>query len=270
MRSSCFLAPVHPPKFHFAERLLKSYAEHFVLRDVFLVFTNENEHQQFKETYPDLQYQSIVCDDSILNHQNIINVKKFFGVKWLFDNTQYTRVGVIDVDSIFFRFMDYDTIFAEYLLNRKIYGHTVSKDAFMANNIESCVRFFDPKYRGFLEKETRNFSTFFWFNDIPVYEKTSFEQFIDEVKLVENYPNIIWHDFDYIFYAYFLMIKGYMNLEVLDYHVPFGDGSFIELQKRIPVDIFREHYNIMNPMWIVDPIDESDMRNTFMLVHVDR
>lgn len=270
MKTSCFLVPVHPPKFDFAERLLESYAEYFDDDHVFLVFTNGDDCKAFEQKYPELKYQSIICGLDIINGTNVINVKKLYGIKWIFDNTEFLQIGVIDADSLFFRYMDYNQKFVNYLLNRKIYGHTVDKNGFMSSNIESCVRYFDDKYKGFIEKETRNYNVFFWFNDVPVYQKQSFLEFCEYVKMEKIYRDIKWHDFDYIFYAYFLMVKGYMNLEVLNYHIPFSDGSFIELQKRIPVDLFREHYNIMNPMWIFDPIDTVDMKNTFMLVHIDR
>ena len=62
MKKSCFLAPVHPPKFHFAEKFIQSYKQHFEDNDIFLMFTNEDEEKQFKEKYPNLNYQSFLYE----------------------------------------------------------------------------------------------------------------------------------------------------------------------------------------------------------------
>ena len=44
----------------------------------------------------------------------------------------------------------------------------------------------------------------------------------------------------------------------------------LEIQKKISPDDFRLEYIKMNPMWIYKKIADYDMKNTFMMVHVDR
>ena len=177
---------------------------------------------------------------------------------------------MIDADSIFFRHVDYDEMFTNYLNNGKIYGHTVIKSDTIHKINSDCLRFFPKGDYEKVQNLTRDFTVYFWFNDIPILEKQSFMEFWDYIDLNNNFQKLETHDFDWLVYAYYLLLKGYMQLEISPMHIPSDNGSLIELQRRIPPDIFIKEYTMINPMWIQIKIDEQYMKNTFMLVHTDR
>lgn len=270
MKKSCILAPVHPPKYHFAEKFIQSYNQHFDDLDIFLMFTTEDEERDFKEKYPHLKYSSFVYEYGMIRSTSPASEKKFWGAKWLFNNTNFDRVAIIDVDCLFFKHVDYDELFQNYLLNRKIYGHNVIKSQVIADINRKCLRFFKPEDAEFIQQQMRDFGVFFWFNEIPIVERNSFKEFDEYINLDKIIPEFINYDFEYILYAYFLMIKRYMNLVVSDYRIGNDNGGLLEVQSRIPPDDFRLEYIKMNPMWIHRKIADYDMKNTFMLVHVDR
>ena len=270
MKKSCFLAPVHPPKFHFAEKFIQSYNQHFEDNDIFLMFTNEDEEKQFKEKYPNLKYQSFLYEPGKIISGSPASEKKFWGAKYLFNNFSYDRIALIDVDSLFFRNVDYDQLFQNYLLNRKIYGHIVIRSDVILGINQKCLRFFKEEHRHLIQKLMQDFNVFFWFNEIPIVERNSFREFDEYINLDKIIPELTNYDFEYILYAYFLMIKGYMNLIISDYRVNSDNGGILEIQKKISPDDFRLEYIKMNPMWIYKKIADYDMKNTFMMVHVDR
>lgn len=270
MKKSCILAPVHRPKFDFARRFIESYNEHFDDNDLYIMFTTENDLGDFKGMFPKLKYQSIVYKHGKILSNNPASEKKLLGVKWLFDNTDYERVAFIDVDSMFFRHVDYDELFQQYISNKKIYGHHVKKTTGISSINGNCLRFFQPEDSEFIKKEMNDFSVYFWFNEIPIAEKNTFLEFADYINLEENASKFTNYDFDYILYAYYLMIKNHMNLVVSDYEIKDDKGSLVETQKTLPENIFKDEYNKMNPMWICRKISDDDMKNTFMMVHVDR
>lgn len=270
MKKSCILAPVHPPKYNFAEKFIQSYNEHFEDTDIFLMFTTESEQNNFRELYPNLKYNSFVYEPGEIKSGSAASEKKFWGAKWLFENHNFDRIALIDVDCLFFRHVDYDELFSNYLSNKKIYGHIVKKSQVIEDISSKCLRFFKPEDAEFIKKEMRDFNVFFWFNEIPIVERQYFKEFDDYINLNEIIPKFTKYDFEYILYAYFLMIRKYMNLDVSDYVLNKDNGGFVEIQNKIMRTEFRVEYAKMNPMWIHKKIENYDMKNTFMLVHVDR
>jgi hypothetical protein len=266
MKNSCFLAPVHPPKYEYAREFIASYNGRFDDQDIFLLFTNDNDKEGFERAYPELKYQSIVYDNSVPLNDNVVNVKKLYGIQWIFDNTNFTKIGVVDVDSSFFRTVDYDELFENHIKNGVIYGTQVPLQGWIPAIIKDPARFVPEDKKQIIVDQTKDYRVYFWFNEIPVYEKEKFLEFAQTFKLSE----IGVYDFEYVAYAYFLMSRGYMELKVLDYDIPVAGGSLLEFQDKIPNEIFREQFLIMNPMWIKLKIAEQDMKNSFMLIHLDR
>ena len=186
MKKSCFVAPIYSKKFHFAEQMVRSYNQLYDDDHLFLVFSDESEKQLFSTSYPGLKYRSIVyTDDTALLEieRNPAAQKKFFGIKYIFDNTDFDSIGMIDDDSKFFKTVDYDELFQKYL-NRKTVFTTPIPVSESVNNINrNCLRFFNPYDQNKIESLTRSFNTFFWFNDIPVFNRKDFYDFYNYVNL---------------------------------------------------------------------------------------
>jgi hypothetical protein len=270
MKDSCIIAPVHPPKYDFVKNFVESYNEHFDDGDLYLIFTNDVDRLELEKRFPNLKYKYIIHEGEQIVTPSPATEKKLCGARWIFDNTEFNYVAMIDVDSVFFRNMDYDELFKNYINNKTIYGHTVNKDAGIHKINESGLRFCKTEDYEKIKQLTRDFSVYSWFNDIPVIERKTFNEFCDYINFNENKKNLIQHDFDWLLYANFLLIKDYMTLNVSDFHLGTDRGSLIEYQNSMDAEQFKKEYLKMNPMWIKSQINSVYMKNTFMLVHVDR
>ena len=114
-----------------------------------------------------------------------------------------------------------------------------------------------------IESETKN--CYFWFNEIPIYEKNKFLEFIKYINYTENHKKISWENFDFLIYGYFLILMDYAKISILDIN---SSLSFLESQKEIDTNKFEEIFNSYNPMWIMKSI--NNMKNCFMEFHKDR
>jgi hypothetical protein len=269
MKTSAILAPIHEPKFDFGLKFVESYNKFYDDEDLFLVFSNEEESNKFKSLASNNRYGSIVCNEN-LNMNNPITQKKYYGLKYLFNAEKYDKIATVDVDTIFIASADYDEKFKSVLKERTLYGSPSDKNRSIN---ESCAKLFNNVDYNVIKQKTDNFLFYFWFNEIPVYEKNNFLMFMDYIKYDENVirEKLIPAQFDFIVYACYLIICDKIKLSYLPEIKESGTwGSFIELQHRIDPRIFKKVFNLYNPMWIYRLINNEDMKNVFMLVHTDR
>lgn len=272
MNDACFLAPIHKAKFDFGLDLIKSYNTHFDDDHIYLVFSSHEERREFAIIDEGLKYRTFIMPDQFNHQHSPTTLKKYFGLEHVFNSTNFKYIGCIDVDTLFFKFKDYDKLFYNYYQRGVIYGgdykNTVHADWFIGTIVTSGFKFFKEEEVNNLVKAIGY--VYFWFNDIPVYEKKHFLDFLDHINLAQNKNNFTWYDFDFIIYAYYLIIKGIWR--VLPIKVDGKDlkNLMIEEQWNIPEDIFEAAYVETEPMWIYKKIREDLMKNTFMLVHVDR
>lgn len=253
--------------------MVRSYNNHYDDDHLFLVFSDESEKELFKNSYPDLRYRAIVYTDNpalLEVESNPAAQKKFFGIKWIFDNTDFDRIGMIDDDSKFFKTVDYDLLFTNHLNKKTVYTTFIPRTENLDKINKGCLRFFNGYDQNKLSSYTKNYSTFFWFNDIPVFDRTNFYSFCDYVNLNKIKNEFTKYDFEHILYVYYLIVTNRVTLKTIEFNLPVPYGGFVELQRYIDPNSFERIYNIMEPMWILSPINEFSMKNTFMMVHVDR
>jgi hypothetical protein len=258
VKNSCFIAPIHEPKFDYALELIKSYNTHFDDDHFFFVFSSIDEESKFRNITGNLRYRSIIYDGVI--NSGIITLKKYHGLNHVFSTTDFKNVAVIDVDCQFIRNVDYDAMFQQHNDSTVLYGN---KAVFVQQIIDSPNKFFSKDDVDVIRSVTNNL--YFWFNDIPIYQKESFVEFMDYINYSDTYESIKWEDFDYIIYGYYLLLKGYAKLIKIDFTTGL---SVIEEQDKIPSDKFVKIFNSYDPMWIKNPI--NNMKNVFIILHVDR
>jgi len=178
MKNSCFICPVNFDKFNYAENLLDSYNK-FYDDDLFLIFSDELEAKLFKEKNINKKYKEIISN--ITDEQGIISKKKFFGLNYIFSNTTFEKVGVIDCDSIFIKNIDYDNCFKNFYNNKKIYATTVNDHEFFLKFAESSLIFFNDFDKEKIKNKTNNLSLYFWFNEVPIYDKKDYCEFLEYI-----------------------------------------------------------------------------------------
>ncbi len=265
MNNSCFLFPLHEPKFNYGQNLIKTYNTFYNDDHIYVVFSSELDSDKFRNLYPELKYRSIICNIDRFNI--IITKKKFHGLKYIFDNTDFNFVGVIDCDTDFFKNCDYNKKFLDYYNRKKIFANYYVDSPEIKKIVVSTEKFFKNDDWKIIEQKLKNFELYFWFNDIPIYEKKLFQDFISYIDYNNNQDKIKWENFDFIMYAYYLLLINEFEIEILNIKTA---TSFIENQKNIKPIIFKELFTISKPMWIKHDIDHDAMTETFMHVHIDR
>jgi hypothetical protein len=269
MKKSCILAPIHEPKFiPYGLDFIESYNKYFSDSDIFLVFSSTEESNQFKSISKDLKYKSIICDENI-GHSPITQ-KKIFGLNYIFNNTSFDKVGAVDVDVIFTKYIDYDKCFGEYIENRKIY--TTYSVGHANPHIISPIKFFNKNDASKIYELTHQFRGYFWFNEIPIYYKEYFLNFLEYINYKDNKAKLVHGDFDFIMYGYYLIIKNLATLDFLKINnqiinIPYG---LLEHQNIFNKNDFEDIIKYIKPMWIKADISEQYMDNIFIKLHLDR
>jgi len=209
MKKSCFVIPVHEPKFEFAIPLVLSYNSYYNDGDIFFVFSNEHEKNLFENQLnnKDVKYNSIIFTG---NQQHwIVTQKKWFGIDYIFNHYDYDYVGAVDAEVMFLRYLDYNKIFYEKTIDNFIF-YTYVNDIFFPFTYIELLKIFKKTDQDKIKKiifddktekinstnsdiildyaeqifkvdllNTKNF----WFNDIPVYERNTFGHFINYLKI---------------------------------------------------------------------------------------
>lgn len=214
MTTACTLVPIHPPKFNYAYNLLDSHIAN-CNDSLYFIFTNEFEKNLFLKYLPVdkiNKFSSIILDQSLINYKNIITVKKFYGIDILSKTYQYIAI------------FDSETLFVKPMNNYLVYEQIDKSRIFKGNKRESTSHLKDlARYMGYdqnekLIKETENFTQYWWFNEICVYESENFKEFYDWYKAHKNYELMQnkFECFDYLIYSIWLIcnkeyyIKKYM------------------------------------------------------------
>jgi len=257
MKTSCFLAPIHPAKYNHGQNFVKSYNKHFDDGHLYLVFSNKEDELSFKALDESMIFRSIIYDGPVYNNQ-IVTQKKWYGLNYIFHNTDFDKVAVVDVDCLIIDNKDYDTLFDNYIKKQVIFATNGSAEWYM-DDLRNCFSSIDAEK---LKDMTRG--TNFWFNELPIYYKSHFLEFLEYIQytITDNRFN----HFDYISYAYYLLLKEYCKLIKLPW-TSNGEG-FLECQSKIDADMFSSIFHSYNPMWIRHPIE--NMKNVFLVIHVDR
>jgi hypothetical protein len=276
VNKSCFLAPIHSPKFDEGSKLIESYNKHFNDDHIYLIFSSEEDEKEFKTKNKKLKYRSIVNQRPV--NYGVITQKKYSGLIEIFKQDEFDKVGVIDVDSLFFRNIDYDALFEYKVKQNTLYANLIQQRYYYLS--EPLKFFTNPEKQklcdilsyGLISDEVNGntMNVFFWFNDIPVYSKSNFTDFLEYINYEENWIKINSQDFDYIVYGFYLLLHKSAKLKMLNFNddAIYCKTCFIESQEFINEPIFQSVYSSYNPMWIKNEI--NTMNNTFLKVHTDR
>ena len=264
MNSSCFLVPIHPPKFHFGVDLIKSYNHFFNDDHFYFVFSSNEEETNFRNLTPQSNFRSLIATADI--SRGPINQKKYNGLCQLFDHTEFEHVAVIDCDCLFIKNLNYDSLFEKINESMTLNATYYALENWNPVIRTDCLKFFKPQDVEILKSITDNFRAYFWFNEIPIYNKKRFKEFVEYIDYPKIHDSLEWYNFDFIIYGYFLLLKGYAKLNILNFNAP--EFGFLESQNLIPQSDFEQVFHNWNPMWIKNEI--LNMKNVFIKMHVDR
>ncbi len=266
MKTSCFVVPVHPPKFAFLTKFLKTYNEHFN-DDVIVVFSSKEDVITFKKANSELVFESCVYDKVV---SNVITEKKFHGLKYAFSKG-YDFVACVDVECEFLKSVNLTSSFERWFSRKKFYA-SLSDEKEVAKIMQIPTKFF-AEHSEKLRQLTFDYKAYFWFNDVPVYERDTFSRCLSTIEYdkLSTKQKLQKYDWDYLLYAYFLLLNADFSLDLIQINnntvkAPYG---FLENQGFESSDVFAKALTLIRPMWVKD-YDPSFPDEIFMRFHLDR
>jgi hypothetical protein len=203
-------------------------------------------------------YDTIILPHSWRKYAAIINAKKYYGLLQLANQHDY--IAVFDAETLFIKDADLE----------KIYTEIGSSTTYRANKSKKGgeIIFRIATILGLQENEdlilqTENFTLYWWFNEIPVYDTKAFLEFwewIEINKLKEKILEDYWC-FDFLAYSVWcICFKAHTIIKVLDDE--FIWGAVESTQLKLYLSDLNEKFS---SYWAVDsPIDK-----TILLFHQD-
>ena len=266
------MAPLYRRDLNLGVAFVKAYQEHINNNTLYLVFSDEDEMTDFTdmvEAHPNVYY--LVCTEQLDEAKKPISQKKIWGVREIFNNdVAIENVMVVDIDSLVTKGIDIDTEVANRVNNRKIWASESSNDSII-NKVgnDAYSRFFDgkPNSNSQIMELTNGFRKYFWFNEIPIYQRQYFESWLTYIDYDNKKDRLLYTTFDYMLYAWYLLTECGWELKDIEGAVTTDQGSFLETQTLQPN--FEERFNEMAPLWIKKPF-EGMHDNVFMQLHVNR
>lgn len=201
------LIPTHPEKFNYAVQALNSFKTYVTNADIFFIFSNENDYQVFRGLTPN-HFNHIIIHE---NGANIISIKKMFGALAIF-NMGYDYVGILDSEILFVKNTDLSEL-------KKIFDSKIIKTNTSTNGprlIKKSAEILG--YGNEIEKISKNYTEYWGFNEITIYEKNSFIEFLNWLQQLETYDTIL-NDSEYFecfLYTIWLLInKDFKTINLL-------------------------------------------------------
>jgi hypothetical protein len=270
-----FVIPAHGEKFHLLYRFLKSFVKYKLEKevDLYIIFTSTIEYDFFKGKEKDCFIPLFLEDyfDLSICEQNrsFINVKKFLGLKQVFETNRYDYACAFDCDTEIFRRIDLYDIIKNSYEKREIFS-TICKHPFLNRIYDSCFRFFNEEEIGYLKErltDDNGFCKYFWFNNLPIYKREDYLEFYKRIDL----NDISWFDFDYILYVMYCLLYKNFKIKDLTYNIKKDSGeiasSFLERNSRMNNKQYKWFLYRTGSLWSRRPIKS---RNNFIVIHRDR
>ena len=187
----------------------------------------------------------------------------------------YDYVGVIDAECLFLKHLDYDRYFREWFPGRCFFGteQTSTYHEFKQKIREGPKRFFNDTQRSRINEVNPNNRLYCWFNNVPIYERQSFESLYERF----TYDELIFEDFDYTIYMYHLIAEHGFTMQMIkvDGRSIQTEFGFLEDQPRlhrmhlISIEQYATVMRAIRPLWVVLP--HRDFNPEVMLrFHLDR
>lgn len=282
MKKCIFIVPTHILHFEHAYKLRDSFSRMDFNADLMFILSNEEESRRFEEGGAKKSH--------IINgfprgsdHRGIITVKKLQGIEHAM-RSGYEYAIVLDCETTFTRsFNAYEV--AKYLSEKKVVYSTINNHNVLNDINTRCADFFNDEEKQKLRELTKDFTEYFWFNDLAFYDLKICQRFFEKVYNGDGlnfYSKISSAHFDHTIYIYYcLLYENYklinlnekLNIPVEPYNrfhlgilEAIGDRTTRDI---IPIDIAKALVKEMDPFWM--PYG-TDLRSEkcFMLFHYDR
>lgn len=269
-KKCCFLIPIHPPHYNFLD-FLEKIDESKLSFDIYFILSYKSHEEELLALNHKKIYKTICMSDfmsgELLNTmciypRGIITFKKFFGLLWLLEKCaiHYDYAAVVDAEIEFINVEKIPQKFQAFAEKKQILGSVVNDSglSFLYEKIgkihtDSKVHFkHDPDFPR-LEEITKQFSNYFWFSDIPIYDMSIVPDFFQYIAFdfnnLEKFKCLSIDSFDFVIYSFYLLMKkDYTLLNMKDYGImrehslesaPFS--TYLEVVEKIGYE----------PLWVI-------------------
>jgi hypothetical protein len=244
MTKTCTLVPIHPPKFEFGINLLQSFSE-LINSKLYFIFSNKEEYNSFKKL---TSKENLKFDYLIVNPPpavSIINYKKLFGVFYLFNTFKFDYIAVLDSESEVVKSFDSDKVYSTIFNSSTIKANKTLKGDFITKHNVELLGLNSSKK---IISETENLSLYWWFNDICIYEKNTFFEFLKFYNSHKNFNTIRNSHWCFDWFVYSLWLIEYQDWKIVK---PLNDEVFnwgaIEHNRRDDVSLAFKSIADSNP-----------------------
>lgn len=261
MNQSAFIIPVYPPHYNFLD-FINKLNDNLEFDIIFVLSFKSDLIELLKYNYKKI-YKVIVLEnyiqksfiEMIINKKIIITFKKYFGLNLI--KTQYKYCATVDSEIEFINTNNIFEKFKTFCNNKKIIGSSINTNDFRHKlikdiNESSSIYFKNTENYNKLINITNNFDMYFWFSDIPIYDMSYITEFFEFINF-NDYNKFIektsWHIFDYIPYAYFVILfKDYTFINIKDYGLT-RDWSL----ESMPIKTYKQVIDKTNyrPLWLI-------------------
>lgn len=203
MTKTLTLVPCHKQKLNFGLNFIKTWLL-YCKNDFAFVFSSEEESIWMQEKAGKC-FIPIVLPSEMTVRGNQITTKKMYGLKKMFKKG-YSHIGVFDSESALVKKFDTDLVYPEIYDSKII---KCNKSILGGDLIRKCAKVLGVNQNKKLIDETENFTQYWWFNEICVYETKDFNSFYSWLKDKPNYQVIYddWVCFDYLLYGIYLICE---------------------------------------------------------------
>tara|TARA_B100000886_G_C20413174_1_gene488003 strand:+ start:186 stop:1046 length:861 start_codon:yes stop_codon:yes gene_type:complete len=203
---TAIVIPIHSPKFYFANTLLQSIKKYDIKTNLFLVFSSSFEKLIFDIFYPYNKYYPLIHPSSSLDPKGIINQKKFSALQAIYSSyPEIKYIAVLDCEAIVNKRFSPSDSFSSIFNSSFVKANTSDEGGRIIRHIANLLKL-NIDYEK-IQSKTNDFTLFWWFNELCIYERSSFLDFFNWLVKLPQYSLIAsdYWCFDYLLYTIYLI-----------------------------------------------------------------
>jgi hypothetical protein len=252
----------HYPKFEYLAKLLDTFYENVEQpHDIYVVFSNEQEADIFSFSYAK-EHKALVLPHDMRGFNSIVNVKKLVAIKELYD--KYDWLGVYDCETEYVKPVNLDELYQEIGSRKWVKGNYATIGADIIKKVATLLGL-DTNRR--VINETKDFTLYWWFQDIPVYDTSEVNLFLEWLDSRPNINQILneYHCFEFLMYSLYMIAYKEWEVRPYDFHLDIGAVEQFRLGEEERLKIIEA----FEPHWCVDRTNHHKFPFVKIIVHTD-
>jgi len=253
----------HQPYFGYLTKLLDTFYENVEQpHDIYVVFSNEYEAQIFSSGYKK-KFNKLVIPEHMRGYSSIVNVKKIGALATLFD--KYDWIGIYDCETEYVKPVNLDELYAEIGSRKYVKGNYADVGGGIIKKVATLLGL-DTNRR--VINETKDFSLYWWFQDIPVYDTSESYLFLEWLQTRPNINQILneYHCFDFLMYSLYMIAYRDWEVHPYDFHLDIGAVEQFRLDEEQRLKIIEA----FQPHWSIDRTNHNKFPFVKLIVHSDK